>query len=79
MRMLIMAMQVKGVPQVDTGQDGKNVGLNACNEEDFQSIDGNRNRHGQPADQQSTADREAGQNREHHVACRHVRKEPNSQ
>jgi hypothetical protein len=37
MRMLIMAMQMKCVPQVDTGQYAENIGLNERDAK-FQSV-----------------------------------------
>ena len=72
MRMLIMAMQMKCVPQVDTGQYAENIGLNERDAK-FQSVYRYRECKGQPPDQQSAADRQAEQNREHHMTRRHIR------
>ena len=76
--MLIMAMQMKCVPNVDAGQYGKNIGLNE-RDTDFQSVYRNRKSKGQPSDQQSAADRHAEQDSENHVTSRHIRKYPNGQ
>ena len=73
MRVLIMAMQMKCVPQVDAGQYAKNIGLNE-RDTDFQSIYRNCERKGQPPNQQSTTDRHAKQDSKKHVARRHIRK-----
>ena len=72
-RMLIMAMQMIGIPNVDAGQNGKYIGLNE-RDTDFQSIYRNRKGKGQPSNQQSAADRHAEQDSENHVTSRHIRK-----
>ena len=73
-----MAVQMECVSQIDAGQDGKNIGLNE-RDPDFQSVHRNRERKGQPPDQQSAADGEAEEDPENHVAGRHIRKQPNGQ
>ena len=73
MRVLIMAMQMKCVSQINTTQHGKNVSLNE-RDADFQDIDSHREDKRQPPDQQSTADRHAEQHAEQHMASRHIGK-----
>ena len=57
MRVLIMAMQMKCVSQIDAGQDGKNIGLDQ-GDAAFEDVDRNGKGKGDPPDQYAAADRQ---------------------
>jgi hypothetical protein len=73
MRMLIMAVQMKCVPQIDTRQNAENIGLNECDTE-FEDMIATVNAKGNHPINRPPPDRQAEQHGKQHMASRHIGK-----
>ena len=78
MRVVIVAVQMECVSQIDAGQHGENIGLNK-RDTDFQPVHRDGKGERQPADQHPAADCQPEQHSQDHVARRHVGEQPDGQ
>ena len=77
-RVIVVPMQVHSISEIDASQDGENVGLNE-GDEDFQTVDRNRECERQPADQKRQRKGHSEEDSQNGMARRHVREQSNRQ